>query len=385
MTHLDPAFLATVQGWRRHLHAHPGLSGQEGATASFIAARLTEMGVPHETGIGGHGVVARLHRPGSNRSVGLRADIDALPIAEKNGFAHASVHPGVMHACGHDGHTAALLAAAKLLNDDPGWTGTIHLIFQPAEENGQGDKAMIADGLFDRYPTERIFAWHNWPGIEAGKVAVYDCPAFAAGGEWRVTLRGEGGHAAMPHTTRDPVTAVGHLIVALNAIVSRNVDPMATVALTCSMVHGGTVSNQIPAEVTLTGTLRTFDADLRRAIIARMRAVIEGTAAAMGVEADYEINSTGRVMADTPAESALSVAAAEAAGLPHTRDVRPVMGGDDFAFMVDQGRGGSYVMIGNGPVQPGGKLHEDGYDFNDAVLDPAIRWLTHVARLALRD
>jgi amidohydrolase len=385
MSLLDLALLTQAQGWRRHLHAHPELSCAESATAAFVSARLAEMGVAHETGIGGHGVVARLHRPGSNRSVGLRADMDALPIAEANGFAHASQNPGVMHACGHDGHTAGLLAAARVLVEDPGWSGTIHLIFQPAEENGQGAKAMIADGLFDRYPCERLFAWHNWPGMETGKVAIYDRPAFAAGGEWRVTLKGEAGHAAMPHTTRDPVTAMGHLIVALNSIVSRNVDPMATVALTCSMVHGGTVSNQIPGEVTLTGTLRTFDADLRKAIIARMRAVIEGTAAAMGVTADYEINSTGRVMTDTPAEAALSVAAAEAAGLEHTRDIRPVMGGDDFAFMVDQGRGGSYVMIGNGPVQPGGKLHEAGYDFNDAVLEPAVLWLTTVARLALRD
>jgi amidohydrolase len=382
---MNTELLKTVALWRRHLHANPDLSSHEAGTAAYISARLTDMGIAHETGIGGHGIVARLHRPGSNRSVGLRADIDALPIHEANAFAHASTIPGVMHACGHDGHAAALLGAAMVLEADKDWTGTIHLIFQPAEENGQGAKAMIADGLFDRYPTERLFAWHNWPGIELGRVAIYDRPAFAAGGEWRVTLKGEAGHAAMPHTTRDPVTAMGHLIVALNSIVARNVDPMATVALTASMVHGGTVSNQIPGEVTLTGTLRTFDADLRRAIIARMSAVIEGTAAAMGVTADYEITSTGRVMTDTPAEAALSVAAAQAAGLEHTRDIRPVMGGDDFAFMVDQGRGGSYVMIGNGPVQPQGKLHEAGYDFNDAVLGPAMSWLTTVAKLALKD
>ncbi|WP_421693860.1 amidohydrolase [Aestuariivirga sp.] len=377
--------LKQVTEWRRHLHSFPELSCQESATAAFISARLTELRIPHETGIGGHGIVARLHRPGSNRSVGLRADIDALPITETNEVQHRSRNPGVMHACGHDGHAAALIGAAAALDRDPDWQGTIHLIFQPAEENGQGAKAMIADGLFQRFPTERIFAWHNWPGIPLGKVAIYDRPAFAAGGEWRVTLKGEAGHAAMPHQTRDPVTAAGHLIVAMNSIVSRNVDPIATVALTCSMVHGGTVSNQIPGEVTLTGTLRTFDAELRKAIILRMKAVIEGTAAAMGVRADYEINSTGRVMTDTPAESALSVAAAQAAGLEHTRDVRPVMGGDDFAFMVDEGRGGSYVMIGNGPVQPGGKLHESGYDLNDAVLGPAIDWMTQVARLALKD
>jgi amidohydrolase len=330
-------------------------------------------------------VVARLHRPGSNRSVGLRADMDALPIAEANGFAHASQAPGVMHACGHDGHTAALLAAAKVLNNDPDWTGTIHLIFQPAEENGLGAKAMLADGLFDRYPTERLFAWHNWPGMETGRVAVYDRPSMAAGGDWFITLKGRAGHAAMPHLTQDPVTAAAHLIVALNSIIPRNVDPMDTVALTCSMIHGGTVSNQTPGEVELTGTLRTFNADVRKAIIARMRSVIEGTAAAMGVEAVYEINSTGRVMADTPAEAALSVAAATAAGLEVTRDIRPAMGGDDFAFMVDQGRTGSYVMIGNGPVAPEGRLHEPGYDFNDAVLGPAIIWLTTVAKLALRE
>ena len=231
---MNPELLTKVTGWRRHLHAHPDLSIQESGTAAYIAARLTELGIPHETGIGGHGIVARLHRPGSNRSVGLRADIDALPIHEVNSFAHASTKPGVMHACGHDGHAAAMLGAAQALDADKDWTGTIHLIFQPAEENGQGAKAMIADGLFDRYPMERVFAWHNWPGIELGRVAVYDRPAFAAGGEWRVTLRGEAGHAAMPHTTRDPVTAAGHLIVALNSIVARNVDPMATVALTAS-------------------------------------------------------------------------------------------------------------------------------------------------------
>jgi amidohydrolase len=377
--------LTQVTTWRRHLHAHPEMSGHEAETAAYISARLTEMGIGHETGIGGHGIVARLHRPGSNRSVGLRADIDALPILEANTFTHASTAKGVMHACGHDGHAAALLGAAKVLDDDKDWTGTIHLIFQPAEENGQGAKAMIADGLFERYPSERLFAWHNWPGMEIGKVAVYDRPSMAAGGDWQVVLKGEAGHAAMPHLTRDPVTAAGHLIVALNSIIPRNVDPMAMVALTCSMVHGGTVSNQIPGEVTLTGTLRTFDADLRKEIIRRMAAVIEGTAAAMGVEAVYEINSTGRVMADTPAEAALSVAAAQAAGLAHTRDIRPAMGGDDFAFMVDQGRGGSYVLIGNGPVGPGGKLHEAGYDFNDAVLGPAVSWLSTVARMALKD
>lgn len=384
MTRLDPTFLNQVRGWRRHLHAHPELSGQESATAAFVAAQLADMGIAHETGIGGHGVAARLYRPGSNRSVGLRADMDALPIAEANGFAYASATPGVMHACGHDGHTAALLAAAKVLRDDPGWTGTIHLIFQPAEENGQGAKAMLADGLFDRFPTERLFTWHNWPDIAAGTVAVHTRPSMAAGGDWKVLLRGIAGHAAAPHSTRDPVTAAAHLIIALNAIVARSVDPLDNVALTCSMIHGGSVSNQIPETVELVGTLRTFDPAVRRAVIARMKAVIEGTAAAFGLTAEYEVNSTGRVMADTPAEADLSIAAAMAAGLPVTRDIRPAMGGDDFAFLVED-RPGAYVFIGNGPAAGDGKLHNAGYDFNDDILGPAVQWLVSVAKLALRE
>lgn len=383
MTQIDPSFLETVAGWRRHLHAHPELSGHEVQTAAFVSSRLTDMGIDHETGIGGHGVVARLHRPGSNRSVGLRADMDALPIAETNSFAHASGSQGIMHACGHDGHTAALLAAAQVLANDADWAGTIHLIFQPAEENGQGAKAMIADGLFQRYPTERLFAWHNWPDSPVGTVSVHTRPSMAAGGDWRVVLKGIAGHAAAPHMTRDPITAAAHLIVALNSIVSRSVDPLDTVALTCSMIHGGTVSNQIPESVELIGTLRTFDAGVRQSTITRMRAVIEGTAAAFGVSADYDIKSTGRVMADTPAEAELSVEAAQLAGLTVTRDIRPAMGGDDFAFLVE-GRAGAYVFIGNGPVHGEGKLHNAGYEFNDAVLGAAVLWLTSIAKLALR-
>jgi amidohydrolase len=381
---IDPNFVEQVAGWRRHLHAHPELSGAEAATAAFVSERLTALGISHKTGVGNHGIVATLHRPGSNRSIGLRADMDALPIAEANQFPHASRNPGVMHACGHDGHTAALLgAAAALLNDD-GWTGTINFVFQPAEENGEGAKAMIADGLFERFPMERLFAWHNWPGLPVGQVAVHTRPSMAAGGDWRVELKGLAGHAAAPHLTRDPINAAAHLIVALNNIVSRNVDPLETIALTVSMIQGGTVSNQIPETVTVIGTLRTFDADVRRAVIQRMSEVIEGTAAAWRMKADYEINSTGRVMADTPAEAALSIAAAEAAGLLVTRDIRPAMGGDDFAFLVE-GRAGAYVLIGNGPAADDGKLHNERYEFNDAVLGPAISWLTTVAKMALRE
>ncbi|MFY0616089.1 amidohydrolase [Shimia sp.] len=379
----DPRFLEEVARWRRHLHAHPELSGEEAQTAAFVSRKLTEMGIAHETGIGGHGIVARLHRPGSNRSVGLRGDMDALPIVEANDFDHMSTRHGVMHACGHDGHTAALLGVAAVLNAAEDWQGTIHLIFQPAEENGTGAKAMIADGLFDRYPTERLFGWHNIPGWDAGTAAIHVGPSMAAGGDWRVSYNGVAGHAAAPHLTRDPITAIGHLIVALNSIVPRNVDPADTVVITSSMVRGGVVSNQIPDSAELVGTLRTFNEDVRRAVIARMGEVIEGTAATFGVKADYLINSTGKVICDTPEDSDLAVEAARAAGLSVSRDIKPFMGGDDFAFLVET-RPGAYIHIGNGPVVGEGKLHNAGYDFNDEVLGPAISWLANVAKLALK-
>lgn len=382
MMQMDRELLTRLTAWRRHLHRYPEVSGRETATSAFVSERLKELGIPHVAGIGGTGVVATLRRGNSNRSVGLRADMDALPIKETNTFAHASRNPGAMHACGHDGHTACLLGAAAVLSRDDGWSGTIHFVFQPAEENGEGAKAMIADGLFERFPMERLFACHNWPGLEAGVVAVHNGPSMAAGGDWRVTLKGIAGHAALPHATRDPILAAGHLIVALHSIVSRNVDPLDTVVLTVATINGGLVSNQIPETVELVGTLRTFNADVRAMVIQRMGEVIEGTARAFGVEADYEINSTGRVMADTPEESRLAILAAERAGLRVTRDIRPAMGGDDFAFLVE-GRGGAYVLMGNGPVIDGGKLHNERYDFNDDIIGPAVGWFSSVAKMAL--
>ena len=384
MSKIDDDLIKKVMSWRQHLHANPELSGQEKQTAAYVSARLNELGIEHETGIGGHGIVARLHRAGSNRSVGLRGDMDALPIAEATGATHTSTNQGVMHACGHDGHTASLLGAAAMLVKDGNWSGTIHLIFQPAEENGQGAKAMIADGLFERYPTDRIFGWHNMPGIPLGQAAIHNGPSVAAGGDWHVELKGTAGHAAAPHATRDPVTAAAHLIIALNSIVPRNVDPIATVVLTVAMIQSGTVSNQIPGSAKITGTLRTFDAEIRASVIKRMEQVIEGTAATFDLTVDYVINSTGRALADTADESELSIAAAKAAGLSVTRDIRPFMGGDDFAFLVEN-HPGAYIHLGNGKVQNGGTLHNEKYEFNDELLAPAMSWLTMVAKMALKE
>lgn len=381
---MDQAFLDQLTQWRHQLHARPELSEHEHATSGFVQEKLTELGIPFVAGVGGTGVVATLSRPGSNRTVGLRADMDALPIQELNSLPHASRTQGAMHACGHDGHTVALLGTAATLSGDESWKGQIQFIFQPAEENGVGARAMIQDGLFERFPMERVFSFHNWPGIEAGTIAVHDGPVMAAGGRWSVTLHGLAGHAAIPHQTRDPIVAAGHLIVALQTIVARNVDPVDAVVLSIGQISGGVVSNQIPESVTLLGTLRTYRPEVREAVIKRMESIIAGICEAYGMQADVEILSTGRPIINTPAEAALSVQAGQAIGAPVRRDVRPSTTGDDFSFLLKE-RPGAYVWIGNGPAGPEGELHNARYDFNDAILPVAVGWMSEVARRALAD
>ena len=370
--------------WRQRLHAHPELSEQEGETARFVAEKLTELGIPFAAGIGVNGIVATLKRGTNKATVGLRGDMDALPIAEENDLPYVSKNPGIMHACGHDGHTVALLGAAATLAADPSWEGTIHFIFQPAEENGAGAKAMIADGLFERFPMDRVFAFHNWPGLEAGTVAVHNGPVMAAGGRWEMTLRGLAGHAARPHTTRDPIVAAGHLIVALQSIVARTVDPADSVVLSIGSVHGGVVSNQIPASVTLIGTLRTYKADVRKTVIAAMERIGRGIAASFGMEIDMEILSTGRAIINTPTEIEMATAAARVACLPVRQDLSPSGAGDDFSFLMGD-KPGAYIWIGNGSAGEEGELHNSRYNFNDEILPAAIDWMTSVARIALAD
>jgi hippurate hydrolase len=379
---MDAHLFEMLRSWRRHLHAYPELSQQEARTAAFVQEKLTELGVPFVAGIGGNGIVATLSRGDGRRSVGLRADMDALPIDEQSDVPHASRTAGVMHACGHDGHTVSLLGAAAALARDPGWKGTVQLIFQPAEENGAGAKAMIADRLFERFPMERIFAFHNWPGVEPGVVAVHDGPVMAAGGRWTITLHGLAGHAAKPHLTRDPIVAAGHLIVALQSIVARNVDPMDSVVLSIGSIQGGSVSNQIPGSVTLVGTLRTYRAEVRAMVIERMKHLIDGIAAGFGMRAEHEILSTGRATINTRAEAALAIAAAQAVGLTVKQDAKPSTAGDDFAFLI-QDKPGAYVWIGNGEVAEDAELHNARYDFNDDILPAAVAWMSAVAKLAL--
>ena len=378
---MDTTLVEHLTAWRRHLHAHPELSKQEKATSAFVQKRLAELGIASVGAIGGYGVVATISRGGSNRSVGLRADMDALAIHENTGLPHASVHQGVMHACGHDGHTVSLLGAAALLQADPNWSGTVHFVFQPAEEGQGGAKAMIADGLFSRFPMERIFSYHNWPGLEAGTVAVHSGPVMAASARIHFLIDGVSGHAALPHLTHDPVVAAAHLILALQTVVARNVDPLQAGVISLGVMEAGAALNQIPGRVALRGTSRYYSEETRRALDDGMRRAAEGVGAMMGVRIEVDIIPGVSATINDADATALAAEAAHAAGLHLRTDLPPAMTGEDFGWML-QACPGAYVWIGNGP---GADLHNNGYDFNDAILPAAATYLASVARRALAE
>jgi amidohydrolase len=376
---MDPKLHQTLTAWRHHLHAHPELTSHEVNTAAFVCEKLKDLGIPFTSNIGGHGVVATLSRGQSNRSVGIRADMDALPITETTNLPYASKNPGVMHACGHDGHTTSLLGAAALLKDDPSWTGTIHLVFQPAEEGGGGARSMIADGLFSRFPMERIFGYHNWPGLEAGSVAVHEGPVMAAGGRLEFRIHGRSGHAALPHLSRDPMNAAAHLLLALQSIVSRETSPLDAAVISVSTIEAGTAANQIPDEAVMRGTMRSLRPEVRDATDAAMRRVAAGVAQTFGVEIDVGIRHSMGVTSNRKEDADLSAQAASAAGLTVRRDVPPAMTGEDFSWYLAE-KPGAFVWIGNGDSAG---LHNAGYDYNDAILLAAAGYLVSVAKRAL--
>ena len=381
---MDDQLHGTVTAWRRHLHAHPELSLQEHATAAFVAEQLTALGVPFVSGVGGTGLVATIRRGQSNRSVGLRADMDALPITETTGLPYASTTQGVMHACGHDGHTASLLGAAALLQRDTTWSGTVHLVFQPAEEGLGGARAMLADGLFERFPMERIFGYHNWPGLDAGTVMVHRGAVMAAGARLQLVVDGHAGHAAMPHLTRDPMLASAHLLIALQSIVSRTIDPLQSAVVSICTVDGGSAVNQIPARATMRGTFRTHRRDVRDRVEAEIRRIADGIGHTFDVSVAVDIHHGVSVTANSGPEADLAAAVAASLGAPVRRDMEPSMAGEDFGWYLEE-RPGAFAWIGNGPAEPGAELHNPGYDFNDAILPVAANWLAATARRALQD
>ena len=359
---------------RRDIHRHPELCFDEQRTSELIAARLTEWGVPVIRGLGRTGVVGVVKNGSSARALGLRADIDALPMSEANRFAHASSHPGRMHACGHDGHTTMLLAAARHLSRYRNFDGTVYLVFQPAEEGGGGAREMIKDGLFERCPMEAIFGAHNWPGLAAGHFALAPGPVFASSNEFRIVLRGKGAHGAMPHLGLDPVPAACQLVQAFQTIINRNKRPIDTGVISVTMIHAGEATNVIPESVELQGTVRTFSVGVLDLIERRMRELSQGIGQAfeLGVEFDFHRNYPPTV--NHAAETAFVRRALLGMGAS-VHDFEPTMGAEDFSYYLEH-KPGCYFLIGNGdgahrPEAAGAgpcTLHNPSYDFNDALI-----------------
>jgi hippurate hydrolase len=382
---------AEFVGVRRDIHRHPELAFNEHRTADLVAAKLDAWGYAVERGLGGTGVVGTLVRGAGARRLGLRADMDALPIAEATGAEWTSVHDGVMHACGHDGHTAMLLAAAQHLAEQGRLDGTLHLIFQPAEEGGGGALRMMDDGLFLRHPCDAVFAMHNMPGIAQGHLVLREGAAMASSDYATITLTGLGGHGAMPHRACDPVVAASSLVMALQTVVSRNVDPLQTAVVTVGALLAGKANNVIPATATLELSVRALDRNVRDLLERRIKSLVMAQAESFGVSAQVDWRSGYSVLVNTPVETAFArEVALELLGSDRvTLQGPPLTGSEDFAFMLERVPG-SYLLIGNGDGSDGQSagacmVHNPGYDFNDDNLAIgaaywvllAERFLTH--------
>jgi len=369
---------------RRDLHAHPELAFAEHRTAELIATHLESLGLEVHRGVGKTGVVGVVRAGRGLRAIGLRSDIDALPIQERNEFAHRSVHPGCMHACGHDGHTTMLLGAAAALAARRDFDGTGYLIFQPAEEGEGGGLAMIEDGLFERFPMESVFGMHNWPGLAPGHFVVHPGPVMASADRFDITITGHGAHAAMPHLGADPVTAGAALIQAIQTIVSRTIDPTDSAVVSVTQFHAGEAYNAIPDRAALCGTVRAFSETVQDQIEAALRRVADGIAAAFGVEVAVEYRRGYPPTVNTPAEAALSaeVASALVGADRVTMNARPSMGAEDFAYFL-QRKPGSYVWIGNGAGEGGCTLHNPTYDFNDEIITTGVAYWVELVRRIL--
>ena len=369
----DAAAITTL---RRDIHAHPELCFQEQRTSDVIAKALTDWGIPVHRGLGKTGVVGIIQNGTSSRAVGLRADIDALPMQEGNTFAHASKHAGKMHACGHDGHTAMLLAAAKHLSRHRNFNGTVYLVFQPAEEGGGGAREMIKDGLFTLFPMEAMFGAHNWPGMAVGQFALKSGPCYASSNEFKITLKGKGAHGAMPHLGVDPVPAAAALVQGFQTIISRNMKPIDTGVISVTMIHTGEATNVIPETCEMQGTVRTFTTELLDLIETRMKAMAEATAAAYDCSCTFQFHRNYPPTINHDAETAFAQKVlGEVVGPENVLPFEPTMGAEDFSYYLLE-KPGCYFMIGNGDGahREGGHglgpcmLHNPAYDFNDDLI-----------------
>ncbi|TQK06697.1 M20 aminoacylase family protein [Herbaspirillum sp. SJZ107] len=386
------AFQTELETIRRDIHAHPELSYEEQRTADVVAQCLTDWGIPVVHGLGVTGVVGIVKSGTSDRAIGLRADMDALPMQELNTFEHASRHAGKMHACGHDGHTAMLLGAAHYLSQNRNFDGTVYLIFQPAEEGGAGARRMIEDGLFDKFPMDAVYGMHNWPGIKAGTFAVVPGPMMASSNEFRVVVKGKGAHAAQPHRGIDPVMVAVQIAQAWQTIISREKNPLDTAVLSITQIHAGSATNVIPDEAVLIGTVRTFSTGVLDLIERRMNEIAGGVAAGFGAAVDFTFKRNYPPLVNDAEKTAFAIEAMRAVVGPDNvnADVEPTMGAEDFAFML-QAKPGCYVFIGNGEGEHrlGGhglgpcQLHNGSYDFNDQLLPIGASYWVRLVEMGL--
>lgn len=377
----DPRTDADFAAVRQYLHRHPELGYAEHQTSALVASYLAAWGYEVETSIAGTGVVGSLRVGSGEASIGIRADMDALPIAEATGLPYASTVPGLMHACGHDGHTAILLATARRLAETRTFSGTVRLIFQPAEETGGGARRMVEAGLFDRFPVDVVFGLHNWPGLPLNQFGFLDGPAMASVDMAIVTVRGRGGHGANPHLAIDPVVVSASIVLALQTVVSRAIDPLQSAVVTVGSIHGGSLPNIIPDTVELQLTVRAFDDGVRQAIRDRISALVQGQAKAFGANVDLYYPPGFPVLVNDPDQTALARETARRHFGAERIDpyLRPITASEDFAYMLQE-RPGSYLFVGNGDSAD---LHSSAYDFNDALIPQATRYWLHLVETVL--
>ena len=368
--------------FRRDLHAHPELGFEEHRTAAHIAEALRELGLEVHTGIGGTGLAGVLRAGSSNRSIGLRADMDALPIHEQTDLPYASRNPGIFHGCGHDGHVAMLLGAARHLARTRRFDGTVNFIFQPAEEGQGGAREMIADGLFERCPTDQVYALHNWPDLPAGTAMTRPGPIMAAADRFALTIEGRGGHAALPHQTPDAILAASDLVTQLNTIIARRIPPIASAVLSITQIAGGHAHNVLPPAVSVGGTVRSFDPEIQDRIEAAIRQIADGVATASGTRIAVTYDRYYPATINDPDAAAEALAAAACVCHHTAMAPDPAFTSEDFAFML-QAKKGAYLWLGQARETASFPLHHPQYDFNDDIIATGLKWHVTLAERLL--